>query len=185
MKAIASQPERMQLQSTNAKAHWDSLSEDQRLARAQSIKDGITDAVRKRKSENAKKQAQAEAAAGMTSLGERGERTSFAHWTAEQHQAAALKRKATIQAKRAKLLQSLHPAAQWAQEQRFARADRKQADRKGKVDALLKLSKYANHSYAWGYANHCKVKKEGVVYAKDANGVWQARIQGEGTSSSV
>ena len=185
MKEVAGRPERRELQSTNTKAHWDSLSTEQRLARSESTRAGITNAVRKRKSENGKKQARAEAVAGMPSLEERGRATSTATWSAEQFASAQRRRDATNAAKRLKVLSELHPEAREQKQRKFDRQDRKEATRRSRAHALLKLPKYSNHGYKWCYDNHFKIQKEGVVYVEGSSGELVAQIQEQGTGSSV
>ena len=151
-------------------------------------------------SKRSKAQAEREAADGMKSLAERGKGTSTANWTKEQYEAAVAKRKATTAAKRAKIaageledtnainialktaikrakvLQGLPEAERKTKEKEYAGIDLKEANRKGKAYALLKLPAYSDKGYQWCYRNQAQAKKDGVVFSKDANGVWSARV---------
>jgi len=90
---------------------------------------------------------------------------------------------ATI-ANRAKVLEGLPPLARKEKNEKYARTDREEASRKGRANALLQLPEYANQGYYWCYLNLPQAKKDGVVFSKDANGVWSARVFERASSSA-
>jgi hypothetical protein len=67
-----------------------------------------------------------------------------------------------------------------------AKSKAKEANRKGKANALLKLSQYADKDYQWAYRNLPQAKKDGVVFFQDVDSVWCACMgnnQGVGSST--
>ena len=124
-------------------------------------------------SERGKAQAAREAAEGKTSLAERGKATRAENWTKEQREAAKAKKAAKNAAKRAVVLAALPDAERKTKQAQYDRADRKEVNRKGKANALLKLPSYADKGYQWCYRNLTQVQKAGVVFSQDrSSGVW-------------
>ena len=141
--------------------------------------------ARKELSERSKAQAAREAAEGKPSLGERGKATTTASWTKEQHQAAQAKRDATAAAKRAKVLEGLTGDALVKKQKEYERNDRKEANRKGRANALLQLPEFAAKGYHWCYHNPSAAQKDGVVFFQDEHGGWCARMGNQGRSQGA
>jgi hypothetical protein len=189
--------------SKRAQAQWANASDNTRKAWLQNMKDaqncpdvkaksrenGKAQAAREKeadpeyRSRRAKEQAEREAAAGKRSLGERGNTTQFANWSFEQYETSRKIRKINTDQRRAEILELLIPEAREAKQKEFSRSDAKEVQRRAKTKALLALSQYADKDYAWCYKNQAQAKKDGVVFSKDVDGVWCARVAGRGSEA--
>jgi hypothetical protein len=150
-------------------------------------------------SERGKAQVAREATEGKTSLAERGKATRTENWTKEQREAAVAKRKITVAnrtqeerdaaqakktatnaAKRAAVLAALSESERKKKQAEFDRNDLKEANRRGKANALLNLPSYAEKGYLWCYRNLTQATNDGVVFFQDrSSGVWCARACGD------
>ena len=161
--------------------------------------------ARDAQSERGKAQAVREAAEGKKSLAERGKATRTENWTKEQREAVKIKRASTVAnrtqaqrdaisakktaaaaAKRATVLAALPESERPKKQAEFDRNDLKEANRRGKANALLQLPSYAEKGYQWCYNNLTQAAKDAVVFFQDPSGVWCARAcgdQGAGSSS--
>ena len=83
-------------------------------------------------------------------------------------------------AKRAAVLAALPESERPKKQAEFDNTDRKEANRKGKANALLELPSYADKGYQWCYKNLPQAAKDGVVFSQDDRGEWCARMQDQG-----
>ena len=112
--------------------------------------------------------------------------------TATQEQLEEWKRKksnslkATNAAKRAKILEGLSGSERKKKQAEYDYRDSVNAKRDHKVDALLKLPRYAAIGRQWCYKNLMQAKNDGVVFFQDCNGEWHAQMPcaGAGMGSS-
>ena len=86
---------------------------------------------------------------------------------------------------RASALKDISESKGIKKQKEFDRNDHKEANRQSRATALLKLSEYADKGQRWCYRNQAQAKREGVVFFKDASGVWCARMGGQGEGSSA
>lgn len=160
--------------------------------------------ARNASSNRAKAQAAREAAEGKPSLVERGKATRIENWTKEQREAAKIKRASTVAnrtqsqcdaisakktataaAKRAAVLAALPESERPKKQAGFDRNDLKEANRRGKANALLQLPSYAEKGYQCCYRNLTQATKDGVVFFQDPGGVWCARMGNQGASQGA
>jgi hypothetical protein len=110
--------------------------------------------------------------------------TQFQSWSPEKRNASKAKQREKMVANRAKVLATLTGHQLDAKEKEYARTDAKQANRKGKAKALLKLPEYAHKNYEWCYRNQTQAKKNGVSFFQDASNEWHARMGNKGDVGS-
>ena len=180
-------PEVKAANSESGKAQWANADKETRAEWKRNMSEAhSTPEYKAAASERANAQAVREASDGKPSLAERGKATSTANWTKEQREAALAKQVATTDAKRAAVLAGLPESKRPKKQADFDAADRKEANRRGKAEALLQLSTtYADNGYQWCYKNLPQVQKDGVDFSKDERGVWCARAGNQGAGSSA
>jgi hypothetical protein len=204
-KQFESQEAREEL-SQRAKAQWADADEETRAEWRRKMSEALwTPEYKVAASRRGKAQATREAAEGKTSLAERGKATRIENWTKEQHESAKIKRASTVAnrtqaqcdaisakktataaAKRAAVLAALPEIERAKKQAEFDRNDLKEANRRGKANALLQLPSYVEKGYQWCYRHQSQAIEDGVVFFQDPSGVWCARVcgdQGAGSSS--
>lgn len=178
-------PEVKAVRSYNTKKRWVDADEETRAElRRKNSESHNRPEVKAASSERAKAQAAREAAEGKKSLGERGKATSTTNWTQEQREAALAKQVATNAAKRAAVLATLPESERPKKQAEFDRADRKEANRRAKANALLELPSYADKGYQLCYRTLAQAAKDGVVFFQDEHEEWCARMGTQGGAGS-
>lgn len=168
---------------------WRENATPEKLAEwSRKISDSLsTPAAKAAASTRAKAQVEREAAEGKVSLADRCK-----EWrdSATLEQIAEKKRKfleskmTTDAARRVKVLEGLPEAERKKKENQYEYSDRRQAMKNGQANAMLQLPEYANQGFRWCYKNWTQAKKDGVVFSKDANGVWSARVREKGSGQA-
>jgi hypothetical protein len=106
---------------------------------------------------------------------------SKAMWAADGAKAAQSERKkAEFAAKHAVVLAALPESERKKKQTQYDKNRRGGANRRGKAEALLKLSEYTDKGRQWCKNNLTKAQKEGVVFFQNEHGVWCARMGNQG-----
>lgn len=163
---------------------------DERIRWLESLPDWVwnaqsTESFRQQHREIAQLQFQHEKAEGKPTIVDHGKRTRTDQWTPEMFRATREKTAATNAVKRAAVLAALPESERPKKQAEFDRNDLKEANRKSKANALLKLPSYAEKGYQWCYKNLTQATNDGVVFSQDSNGVWCARGRGNVESLSA
>jgi len=175
LKIRASDPERRRLQASNTQAYWDSLSTDDRRRRSEKRKRTITTQQRETHRKNALIQKERELSEGkIAPLSERGKAHRTNEWSDEQWSRAIQSRMATTAKRRAAVLDKLPEEDREAKQREYERNERKEANRKGKAAALVKLPEYEDKGLRWCYYNLSIAMSNGIVFSKNSDGMWCA-----------
>lgn len=70
-----------------------------------------------------------------------------------------------------------------AKQKKFEKADRAEKIRRLKAIALMSIAKYEDKGLTWCYRNQALAKKDGIVFFQDSEGMWRARMSGQGNGA--